>query len=164
MTISNFRGIEQAEIRSAGDTIIIAGQNGSGKSCVFDAIRLLKSVYGGYHQNEWQNWFGEFQVNPNSRAEELKGFFNNPNKAVKIDCFFRFRDDEKYFINTNAETLLEDSIWRMLLPEAFQWGGYRMAMFAAQFRDREPEVKKKIASSLPKLTTELQAGGCHWPC
>lgn len=156
LIISNFRGIDKAEVRNAGDTIIIAGQNGSGKSCVFDAIRLLKSVYGGYHQNEWQNWFGEFQVNPNSRAEELKSFFNDPAKTVSIDCFFKLREDEKAFINANAEKLLEDSIWRTLLPEAFQWGGYRMAMFAAQFRDREPEVALKIRDSPPQLTTELQ--------
>lgn len=156
LIISNFRGIEKAEIRNAGNTIIIAGQNGSGKSCVFDAIRLLKSVYGGYHQNEWQNWFGEFQVNPNSRAEELKSFFNDPAKAVSIDCFFKLREDEKAFINANAERLLEDTIWRTLLPEAFQWGGYKMAMFAAQFRDREPEVSNKIKESLPLLKTELQ--------
>lgn len=156
LIISNFRGIERAEIRNAGDTIIIAGQNGSGKSCVFDAIRLLKSVYGGYHQNEWQNWFGEFQINPNSRAEELKGFFNDLSKPVLIDCFFKLRDDEKEFINANAEKLLEDCTWRMLLPEAFQWGGFRMAMFAAQFREREPEVAAKVAESIPKLRAELQ--------
>ena len=156
LIISNFRGIEKAEIRGAGDTIIIAGQNGSGKSCVFDAIRLCKSVYGGYHQNEWQNWFGEFQVNPNSRAEELKSFFNDPSKTVSIDCFFKLRDDEKAFINANAGKLLEDSIWRMLLPEAFQWGGYRMAMFAAQFREREPEVADKVKESLPLLMTDLK--------
>jgi predicted ATPase len=156
LTISNFRGIESAEIKNAGDTIIIAGQNGSGKSCVFDAIRLLKSVYGGYHQNEWQNWFGEFQVNPNSRAEELKSFFNNPTKPVLINCAFSLRDEEKLFISANAEKLLEDSIWRMLLPDAFQWGGYRMAMFAAQFREREPEVAQKVKDSLPKLQAELR--------
>lgn len=157
LVIENFRGIERAEIRNAAGTIIIAGQNGSGKSCVFDAIRLLKSVYGGYHQNEWQNWFGEFQVNPNSKSEELKSFFNNPSKMVSIDCFFKLRDEEKAFINSNARALLQDSIWRMLLPEAFQWGGYRMALFAAQFRDREPEVALKVAESLPGLLNELSA-------
>ncbi|MBW9055482.1 AAA family ATPase [Rhizobium mesosinicum] len=156
LLISNFRGIEKAEIRNAGDTVIIAGQNGSGKSCVFDAIRLLKSVYGGYHQNEWQNWFGEFQVNPNSRAEDLKSFFNDPSRPVLIDCFFKLRDDEKAFINANAPSLLEESIWRMLLPEAFQWGGFRMAMFSAQFRERQPEVAEQVAAQLPELLQELR--------
>ncbi|WP_256361465.1 hypothetical protein, partial [Methylomonas koyamae] len=60
------------------------------------------------------------------------------------------------FINANAAMLLEDSIWRMLLPEAFQWGGYHMAMFNAQFRERAPEVQQKINASLPILKAELQ--------
>ncbi|RQO68249.1 hypothetical protein DBR44_16375 [Aquitalea sp. FJL05] len=156
LIITNFRGIERSEIINAGDTIIIAGQNGSGKSCVFDAIRLLKSVYGGYHQNEWQNWFGEFQLNPNSHSNELKSFFNNPSKALSINCLFRLREDEKVFINNNAAMLLEESIWRTVLPEAFQWGGYRMAMFANQFRDRAPEVAERVRIGLPLLLGELQ--------
>jgi predicted ATPase len=156
LAISNFRGIEYAEVVDAADTIIIAGQNGSGKSCVFDAIRLLKSAYGGYHQNEWQNWFGEFQINPNSRAEELRGFFNSHPKPVSIDCKFKLRDDERAFINANASILLEESIWRMLLPEAFQWAGFRMAMFSAQFRERAPEVARHVNEQLPELRHELQ--------
>jgi AAA15 family ATPase/GTPase len=54
LRITNFRGIDDIEMKSLGMMVIIAGQNGSGKSCIFDAIRLLKSVYGGYQQNEWQ--------------------------------------------------------------------------------------------------------------
>lgn len=156
LIISNFRGIERAELKDASDTIIIAGQNGSGKSCVFDAIRLLKSVYGGYHQNEWQNWLGEFQINPNSRAEDLRGFFNNYSASLLISCEFKIKDEERIFINDNAEALLEESIWRMLLPEAFQWGGHRMAMFAAQFRERTAEVAQKVQEHLPELRRELQ--------
>jgi AAA15 family ATPase/GTPase len=60
LLIQNFRGISRVEAKGLGDTVIIAGQNGSGKSCIFDAIRLLKSTYGGYQQNEWQQFFGEF--------------------------------------------------------------------------------------------------------
>ena len=47
LRISNFRGIREVEMRGLGTMVIIAGQNGSGKSCIFDALRLLKSVYGG---------------------------------------------------------------------------------------------------------------------
>jgi putative transposase len=59
LLIQNFRGISRVEAKGLGDTVIIAGQNGSGKSCIFDAIRLLKSTYGGYQQKEWQQFFGE---------------------------------------------------------------------------------------------------------
>ncbi|NMN60821.1 putative ATPase [Xanthobacter sp. SG618] len=156
LSITNFRGIARAEIQNAGNTIIIAGQNGSGKSCVFDAIRLLKSVYGGYHQNEWQNWFGEFQVNPNSRSDELRGLFNDPSFDVTIDCYFKLSESEKIFISQQARFLLEECIWKVLLPEAFQWGGYRMAMFASQFRERQAEVNDTVAEQLPDLQQELQ--------
>ncbi len=44
--IANFRGITEVSLSSLGSMVVIAGQNGSGKSCIFDAIRLLKSVYG----------------------------------------------------------------------------------------------------------------------
>jgi len=69
--ISNFRGIREVELRQLGTMVIIAGQNGSGKSCLFDGIRLLKSVYGGYQQNEWQQWMGEFQIQLSNRSSSL---------------------------------------------------------------------------------------------
>lgn len=155
LIINNFRGIQRAEIADAGNTIIIAGQNGSGKSCVFDAIRLLKSVYGGYHQNEWQNWFGEFSINPNGKGDDLKNFLNDSSKPLFIDCYFKLKDEEKSFILHNAATLAEEAIWRTLLPEAFQWGGYRMAMFAAQFRERQNEVNIEVAKQVPIIIDEL---------
>lgn len=155
LKVRNFRGIEAAEIENARETIIIAGQNGSGKSCILDAIRLIKSVYGGYHQNEWQNWFGEFQINPNSKGDELKGFFNDSSKRVELDCSFSFSESERSFIINNIDELLRDAIWRTLLPEAFQWGGYRMAMFASQFREREAEVANLVESQKPEILSEL---------
>ena len=67
LRISNFRGIGDVSLTDLGSMVIIAGQNGSGKSCLFDAIRLLKSVYGGYQANEWQQWMGEFQISLTNR-------------------------------------------------------------------------------------------------
>jgi len=54
LQIRNFRGIRDISLNDLGGMVIIAGQNGSEKSCIFDAIRLLKSIYGGYQANEWQ--------------------------------------------------------------------------------------------------------------
>lgn len=52
LRISNLRAVRTFEIDDLKDFIVVAGPNGSGKSCVFDAIRLLKSVYGGYSADE----------------------------------------------------------------------------------------------------------------
>lgn len=155
LLIQNFRGITRVEAKELGDTVIIAGQNGSGKSCIFDAIRLLKTTYGGYQQNEWQHFFGEFAIQLHGGSKNLKGLFNDSSKPVTIECKFRLRDNEKAYISTNAAELLEETIWQTLLPEAFQYGGYRKALFANQFRERQPEVTERVAAELPLLLQEL---------
>ena len=155
LTIRNFRGISNLETGLLGDTIIIAGQNGSGKSCIFDAIRLLKSVYGGYQQNEWQHFFAEFQIQLHGGSKNLKGLFNDSSKPVDISVEFQIRDREKAYLNQNAAALLEETIWQTLLPEAFQYGGYNKALFSNQFRERQPEVTARVNSELPIFLAEL---------
>jgi predicted ATPase len=155
LSIKNFRGISEIQLTDLGRMIVIAGQNGSGKSCVFDAIRLLKSVYGGYQANEWQQWMGEFQINITNRSSDFEQMFNNPNLELRVACDFKFSPDEIAYINRNAEELLKEKIWRTILPEAYAWGGNRMAMFAAQFRDREPEVNESVKLDKMLLMNEL---------
>lgn len=161
LSIKNFRGIQTVETGPLGDTIIIAGQNGSGKSCVFDAVRLLKSTYGGYQQNEYQNFFGEFQINLNAGSRDLQGLFNDSSREIVIQCSFRLSERERIFIRGNASELLEESIWQTVLPEAFQFGGYHKALFSAQFRERKPEVLAKVAEKLPQLLADLALPQVH---
>lgn len=157
LKVSNFRGIGDVELNGLGAMVIIAGQNGSGKSCVFDAIRLLKSVYGGYQANEWQQWMGEFQISLTNRSSDFVSMFNNPARELRITCDFRLATDERKYIADHADELLREKIWRTILPEAYGWGGYRMAMFAAQFRDREPEVAERAKQEYGELMRELSA-------
>ncbi|MYN42769.1 AAA family ATPase [Duganella sp. FT109W] len=155
ISIKNFRGITNIDVKDLGDTIIVAGQNGSGKSCIFDAIRLLKSVYGGYQQNEFQHFFGEFAIQLHGGSANLKGLFNDSSQPVVIECAFRIRDAERSYINQNGAELLETTLWQILLPEAYQYGGYRKALFSAQFRERQPEVTARVNAELPLLMAEL---------
>ncbi len=155
--ISNFRGITDVSLESLGNMIIIAGQNGSGKSCMFDAIRLLKSVYGGYQANEWQQWMGEFQISLTNRSSDFASIFNDSSRQLRIACDFKLAPEERHYIQNHADELLRDKIWRTILPEAYSWGGYRMAMFAAQFREREPEVAALAKAEYAQLMTELAA-------
>lgn len=155
LRVQNFRGIKFLDTGEIGDTIIVAGQNGSGKSCIFDAIRLLKSVYGGYQQNEWQHFFNEFQIQLHGGAKYLRGLFNDSTRPLEILCQFQLREREKRYIYDHASELLEETIWQSVLPEAFQYGGYHKAMFAAQFRERQPEVTSRVAAALPAFLEEL---------
>jgi predicted ATPase len=155
LQISNFRGIREVNLTSLSNIVIIAGQNGSGKSCIFDAIRLLKSVYGGYQANEWQQWMGEFQISLTNRSSDFASMFNDSSQELRISCDFRISEPERSYISNNAEELLREKIWRTILPEAYTWGASRMAMFAAQFRDREPEVAMRVVTEYPQLMEEL---------
>ncbi len=156
LRILNFRGIKEVNLESLGNIIIIAGQNGSGKSCIFDAIRLLKSVYGGYQANEWQQWMGEFQISLTNKSSDFTSIFNDQSKQLKITCEFELAEKEREYILINAKELLAEKIWRTILPEAYSWGGSRMAMFAAQFRDRQPEVMLRVEEEYAQLISELR--------
>ena len=155
LAVSNFRGIHSLEVGGLGNTIIISGQNGSGKSCVFDAIRLLKSTYGGYQQNEWQHFFGEFQIVLSGDSAGMRGLFNDLSRPLQIECEFELSDREKEYISNNARELIEETVWQKVLPEAFQYGGYRKSLFASQFRDKKPEVDKSVSDIEPLLHLEL---------
>lgn len=164
LTISNFRGIRQIEMTGLEHIIIIAGQNGSGKSCLFDALRLLKSVYGGYQANEWQQWMGEFQIPLSNRSSDYKSLLNDATKEMRITCYFKLAEDERTFITNNAEDLLRDHIWRLEMPEAYGWGGHRLAMFASQFRDKQPQIEERVTHFKPILASELAQSTLKGEC
>lgn len=155
--IRNFRGISYAKAQNLGSAVIIAGQNGSGKSCILDALRLIKSAYGGYQQNEWHHWMNEFAINMNSKGQDLVGIFNDPMNPVIINFSFVLHSEEKSYLRANLDDLLLEHVWRTEIPEAYSYGGYRMAMFAGQFREREPEMRAKCALMKPDFERELDA-------
>lgn len=155
LLINNFRGIAALEVGDLGDTVVVAGQNGSGKSCIFDAIRLLKSTYGGYQQNEWQQFFGELHIQLSGGGKHLKNLFNDQSKSAVIEIDFQIRDRERLFVTHNVVELLEQTIWQELVPEAFQFGGYKRSIFAQQLRHRQPEVDEIVKQRLPKIMAEL---------
>jgi predicted ATPase len=164
LSISNFRGISDVRLTDLGTMVIVAGQNGSGKSCLFDAIRLLKSIYGGYQANEWQQWMGEFQINITNRSSDFATMFNDSGRELRIRCDFRLAEEERQYITEHADELLREKIWRTILPEAYGWGSYRMAMFANQFRDREPAVAQQAVIEREILMRELAAPTIRGEC
>lgn len=153
--VKNFRGIRQLKLENLQSTIVIAGANGSGKSCIFDAIRLLKSAYGGYQQNEWHHWMNEFQINFANNNEAFQSFFQDNSKRLSIECRFRLHPAERAYLQSHGEELVRTSVWRLIAPEMYGWSSYRAAPMAAQYRDREEEVNRLTTEQLALMMTEL---------
>lgn len=158
LKIQNFRAITNLELSDLNDVVFIAGPNGCGKSCIFDAIRLLKSAYGGYQPNEWQQWMSEFQINFNSNQQELAGLFQNPLKPIHIFAEITLAEDEMQWFKDNAARLLKDAAWRIVAPELASYRRVDTASFAAQIRAHEPAVTLRVKADLPSLIREIEIG------
>lgn len=155
LSITNFRAITDLTLSNLGDTVIVAGPNGCGKSCVFDAIRLLKSVYGGYQPNEWQNWFGEFQINVNDRNASWQTMLQDRNRPVNITAQFSFSPSEIQYVTEHARELLEAQVWREVAPELAGWRYLGSTPLAAHLRVHQPEVSRRVDADLPGILNAL---------
>lgn len=154
LLIENFRGIARLELDNLQSSVLIAGPNGCGKSCVFDAIRLVKSVYGAYNQNEVQNWFGEFQTDPFQRPGDLERFFLNRQRALTVEADFQLSPEEQQFLRESVDTVLAEHFWREAFPgNQYGWGG--SAPVPARMLRAEPEVMAKAARARSGFLNEL---------
>ncbi|NMG70258.1 ATP-dependent nuclease [Parazoarcus communis] len=154
--IRNFRGISNVALDHLQDMVVIAGPNGCGKSCILDAIRLLKSVYGGYQPNEIHQWLGEFQLNFTQDPEAFSSLKQDRDKVLSISATFELQPDERNYLRTHAETLVRETVWRLLAPELQGWSIMDAAPLAAQVRARQEQVEHETAEATRQLLAELR--------
>lgn len=140
--IQNFRAIENVAIdASRGSMIVIAGPNGCGKSCILDAIRFVKSAYGGYEDNEWDNWLNEFQISRD--PGEIKKVLRNKNAPAVIKVTVQLHNEEKLYLHEHCNELMEQVAWNQLYPgSSYQHWRQRVRVRG----DQTPEVQQQIAS------------------
>ncbi|MEH1860950.1 MAG: AAA family ATPase [Nostoc sp.] len=162
LEIKNFRAITGLKLTDLSEVVVIAGPNGCGKSCVLDAIRLLKSVYGGYQQNELQQWFNEFQIN-SSRQEDILSLFQDKNQPLEVVVeIWLSPEEKKYLLNEankllqdNASSLLQKQIWQGTSLQHWQGGFTNAESLAMEQRIYTPIVEQRTKETVPSLIKDL---------
>jgi len=153
LSVTNFRAITHLELQALEDTVIIAGPNGCGKSCIFDAIKMLKSAYGGYQPNEWQTWMSEFQINLNRKGSDLSVLLQDKNAPLLVRAEVLVTENERAYLKANAEDLLRERAWDEVAPNQ---GRRAVLSVAASERVHNPIVEARVTQELPVLLAELQ--------
>lgn len=153
LRVENFRAIRDLEATDLHDMIVIAGPNGSGKSCILDAIRLFKSVYGGYQPNEWQQWMNEFQINTRN-LQRIASVLRDPAQPSTISASIELADDEIQFISDNLNPMLEELAWRTVIPGSQNWTRSTNAL-ATERRIHQPQVDKQVQELTPVVEAQL---------
>ena len=116
LKIENFRAIEKVWIDTRSTMIVIAGPNGCGKSCVLDGIRFIKSAYGGYGPNEWDQWLGEFQINREQDPWEMRKILRDKTKNARIAITLALHPKERLYLQENDQELAEEIALNQIAP------------------------------------------------
>ena len=153
LVVENFRAINRVELTNLEDMIVVAGPNGCGKSCILDAIRLFKSVYGGYQPNEWHQWMNEFQINIRN-LQRMVSLLRDRTRSSMIEAHIELADEERQFIKDNVSSMLEELAWRTVVPGLQTWSRSANAL-ATEFRAYQPQVTQQVNELLPIVREQL---------
>ena len=115
LLIKNFKGIQQVHMTDLQDVITIAGKNGCGKTCLLEGIRLLKSQYGDYNENENRAWWDEKQVDLHQAGARRKVLRNGQLPAV-VEAEIELTESEKRFVREDPNSLTDVMALRIIAP------------------------------------------------
>jgi hypothetical protein len=153
LQISNYKAITSLELSGLKNTVVIAGMNGCGKSCIFDAIRLLKSLIGGYDINEYDRWRSEFQVQ--NEDSEVFRLLQDSSKPLTVRVTLAFSKTEIDYVKTNARKLLEDYLYTYSTPNPIFPAQRRKRGLGGLSESEEERLKKQVEDHVPPLLSCL---------
>ena len=153
LTVENFRAINRVELTGLQDMVVVAGPNGCGKSCILDAIRLFKSVYGGYQPNEWHQWLNEFQINIRD-LHQMASLLRDRSRPSVIEAQIELAQEEREFILQEIHPMLTELAWRTVVPNSQMWMRSANAL-ATELRAYEPRVNQMVQELEPPAIEQL---------
>lgn len=142
--------------------VVIAGPNGCGKSCILDAIRLAKSAYGGYDPHEFRNWFGEFQIDPNSPAD-MRKVLRDKAKGAQVRIVVALHPKELDHLRNRADDIGERTAVGIILPgvsfEEWRQRVQASGQHAQQVINQIENIAKAISADLNRqLAAKIYQG------
>jgi energy-coupling factor transporter ATP-binding protein EcfA2 len=156
LRVANLKAVRLFEVDDLKDFIMIAGPNGCGKSCIFDAIRLLKSSYGGYSTDEHMQWFSEFAINPqDSRA--FRQVFRDPTMPVEISATIEYAESERTFLHESAADLIWPIAWARVTGQRMDYWTFSRMAIATQLGHFRPAVEQQVATLQAELAAAMQS-------
>ena len=156
LEIRNFRGISIAMIEDAGSAVVIAGPNGSGKTCVLDSIRLFKSAYGSYAQSELDLWSNEFQLSWRGVPGDFRGLLRDRSREMTISARVEISEREKSYLLGPGHWMTLELAWKQLYPSVRTRRGQLVGVVSAENLEMSRQVQKRAAELQELLRQALK--------
>ena len=161
LKIENFKAIKNIKLDGLSNTVLIAGPNGCGKSCVFHGIRLLKSFIGGHQPNEWHQWFNEFHINLQNIGKDIIQLFQTDDRKLQISAEFELHNTEKIFLENEGQKMLEYNLLKMQHPSLINSSiplsgqSYKARPIGHQYNNLLTQISKQCEPQFKNLQREL---------
>lgn len=160
LKVENFKAVESVEMQGIENMVVVAGPNGCGKSCILDSIRLVKSSYGGYVANEWQQWMGEFLINRQPNNWEMEKVLRNKKKESTIELDVTIEPEELDYLEERKQILMEEMAWQKIAPNS-EYGSWaqRVKVISSQADSGyEQQVRNLSKTLINDFSGKLNSG------
>ena len=158
LAVSNFRAIDNLEIVAGTTMVVIAGPNGCGKSCVLDAIRFIKSTYGEYTPNEWDQWLNEFQIQRHQDRFAMRNILRDKERPANLEITIRLHEEERRYILEHQSSLAVEVALSQLQPGlSYQQWAQQVRIRGQELRGIAQQVQQVAQDLTQQLTQELSS-------